>query len=183
MCTSLQRSTRPFTVLHSNGIHLVDIWFCGCNLAVHHGDHVQQLLRHCIFPSTTTDPQTGSTFTLLELSHILSFQSKLSLYDLYISIETLTDATHVTDIKVRSHCHHPSHPSPMRLKDQYQAFLWMLWIWRHLHLLKQGGRAHDLGGAGGTRAREHAVLCPACPYPDINLPADWKSVGKGLKFV
>ena len=70
-CTSPQRSTRPFTVLHANGMHLVDIWFCGCNLAAHHGDRVQQLLRRRIFPATTTDPQTGSTFALLDFAHIL----------------------------------------------------------------------------------------------------------------
>ena len=99
-CTSLQRSTRLFTVIHTNGIHLVDIWFCGCNLAVRHGDRVQQLLRRRILPATTTDPQTGSTFALLEFTHVLSVQSKLSLYDLYISIEILTDATRVSDVKV-----------------------------------------------------------------------------------
>ena len=99
-CTSPQRSTRPFTVIHTNGIHLVDVWFCGCNLAAHHGDRVQQLLQRRLFPATTTDPQTGSTFALLELAHVLSVQSKLSLYDFYISIETLTDAAHVSGVKV-----------------------------------------------------------------------------------
>jgi hypothetical protein len=99
-CTSPQRSTRPFTVIHTNGIHQIDVWFCGCSLAAHHGDRVQQLLRRRLFPATTTDPQTGSTFAFLESAHILSVQSKLSLYDLYISIETLTDATYVSNVKV-----------------------------------------------------------------------------------
>ena len=53
-----------------------------------------------LFPATTTDPQTASTFALLESAHVLSVQSKLSLYDFYISIETLTDATHVSGVKV-----------------------------------------------------------------------------------
>jgi hypothetical protein len=105
-CTSPQRSTCPFTVIHTNGIHLIDIWFCGCNLAVHHGDRVQQLIRRQIFPATTTDPQTGSTFALLKFAHILSVQSKLSLYDFYISIETLTDAIRVSDTKVCVQHHH-----------------------------------------------------------------------------
>ena len=100
MCTSPQRSTRPFTVMHTNGIHQVNIWFCGCNLAVNHGDRVEQLLRRRLFPATTTDPQTGLTFGLLESAHILSVQLKLSIYDFYISLETLTDATHVSDVKV-----------------------------------------------------------------------------------
>lgn len=82
-------------------MHQVNILFCGCNLAANHGDRVQQLLRRRIFPATTTDPQTGSTFALLESAHILSVQSKLSLYDLYLSIETLTDAVGVAGVKAR----------------------------------------------------------------------------------
>lgn len=99
-CTSPQKSMRPFTVIHTNGIHQINIWFCGCNLVANHGNRVQQLLRRRMFPATTTEPQTGSTFALLESAHILSAQSKLSLYDFYISIETLTDATHISGLKV-----------------------------------------------------------------------------------
>ena len=87
-------------MIHKNGIHLVDISFCGCNHAVQYGDRVQQLLRYRLLPATTTDPQTASTFALLESAHVLSVQSKLSLYDFYQSIEILTDVTHVSDVKV-----------------------------------------------------------------------------------
>lgn len=59
----------------------------------------------------------------------------------------------------------------------------MLRMWRHLRLLKRGGRAHNSTGARGTSPGELAVLCPACPYPDINLPDDWKSVAKNLEYV
>lgn len=102
MCTSPQRCTRPFTVVHNNGLHQIDILFCGCNLTTIHGNRVQQLLRRCLFPATKTDPQSGATFSLLESAHVLSVQSKLSLYDFYISIEMLTDATRVSGIKVCS---------------------------------------------------------------------------------
>ena len=59
----------------------------------------------------------------------------------------------------------------------------MLRVWRHLHLLKRGGRAYDPTGANGTAPGELAVLCPACPYPDINLPINWRSVAKESRFV
>lgn len=111
-CTSPQQSTRPFAVIHTNGIHLVDILFCGCDLAADHRDRIQQLLWRCIFPATTTDPQSGSTFALLELAQVLSVQSKLSLYDFYISIDTLTDATRVSNVKVCVQHHHQSLPLP-----------------------------------------------------------------------
>ena len=59
----------------------------------------------------------------------------------------------------------------------------MLREWRHLRLLKRGGRAHDPTGVEGTAPGELAVLCPACPRPNINLPVDWKSVAKESEFV
>ena len=59
----------------------------------------------------------------------------------------------------------------------------MLRLWRHLHLLKRGGRAHDSTGASGTAPGELAVMCPACPYPTINLPDNWMSVAKELRLV
>ena len=99
-CTSPRRSTRPFTVVHTNGLHQLDVLFCECNLAAIHGDRVQQLMRRRLFPATTTDPQTGASFNLLDSVQTLSVQSKLSLYDFYISLETLTDATGVSDLKV-----------------------------------------------------------------------------------
>jgi hypothetical protein len=56
-------------------------------------------------------------------------------------------------------------------------------MWRHLRLLKRGGRAHDPSGVKGTAPGELAVLCPACPYPDINIPANWRSATKDSEFV
>lgn len=72
-----------------------------------YGDRVEQLLRYRLFPATTTDPQTGSTFALLESARVLSVQSKLSLYDFYQSIEILTDATFVSNVKVHTCFHLP----------------------------------------------------------------------------
>ena len=48
----------------------------------------------------TIDPQTACTFSLLESAQILSLQSKLSLYDYYLSIERLTDATGTSGVNV-----------------------------------------------------------------------------------
>lgn len=45
--------------------------------------------------------------------------------------------------------------------------------WRHVRLLKRAGRGHAESGVAGTTEGECAVLCPACPHPDKNLPSDW----------
>ena len=98
VCTNPNPHT--LTVIDTNGIHLVNVWFCGCDQAGNHGNHVRQLMRRDWFPATTTDPQTVATYALLEYAHIISVQSKLSLYDYYISIEILTDATYTSGMKV-----------------------------------------------------------------------------------
>jgi hypothetical protein len=91
-----------FTVVHTNGIHAVDLAFCGCNEMSEHGTQAQQLLRRRLFPATSTDPQTACTFALLKSAQLLSLQSKLSLYDYYISIEQLTDATGTVIVNIGS---------------------------------------------------------------------------------
>ena len=56
-------------------------------------------------------------------------------------------------------------------------------MWRHLRMLKRGGRSYDATGVDGTSPGELAVTCPACPIPSVNLPPDWKSVGKDSEYV
>ena len=89
-----------FTVIHVNGIHTVDLAFCACSHVGKHGDRVQQLLRRRLLPATSKDPNTACTFQLLRAAHVLSVQSKLSLYDYYISLEQLTDASRTSGSKV-----------------------------------------------------------------------------------
>ena len=47
--------------------------------------------------------------------------------------------------------------------------------WRHLKMLKWGGRGHDPLGVVGTKEGELAVLCPSCPQPGVNLPVVWEA--------
>lgn len=56
-------------------------------------------------------------------------------------------------------------------------------MWRHIKMVKRGGRSYDPTGTEGTSPGELAVRCPACPIPSINLPPNWHSVGKDLEYV
>lgn len=78
-------------MLHVNGIHLVNLSFCGCDAIASSGTHAQQLLRRRWFPATHIDPQTVCTFGLLEQAHLLMLQSSVSLYDYYLTLARLTD--------------------------------------------------------------------------------------------
>ena len=50
-------------------------------------------------------------------------------------------------------------------------------------MLKCGGRSYDTAGIDDTSPGELTVACPACPVPSVNLPPNWKSVGKDSEYV
>ncbi|KAF9508424.1 hypothetical protein BS47DRAFT_1302898, partial [Hydnum rufescens UP504] len=60
-------------------------------------------------------------------------------------------------------------------KDRYVSFLQMSCEWHHLMMLKRAGHGHEDSGVKGMQLGELAVLCPACPHPEINLPRGWES--------
>lgn len=50
-------------------------------------------------------------------------------------------------------------------------------------MLKRAGRGHAESGVVGTKHGELALMCPACPWPDVNLPLDWESAPVATKSV
>jgi hypothetical protein len=88
ICQWRSAGHKNFVVLHTNGIHLVNVDFCGCNPTV---SNKRQLLRTSWWPATPLEPQTCATFTLLNQFHILSLQGKTSAFDFYRSLEYITE--------------------------------------------------------------------------------------------
>ncbi|KAG1855236.1 hypothetical protein F4604DRAFT_1590814, partial [Suillus subluteus] len=86
-----------FTVIDVHGIHEVALNFCDCE---HTSSHYKQILHARWFPATSTDPQTATTFTVLEHFHLLSFESKVSAFEFYHCIVRRSDNTGVKPIKV-----------------------------------------------------------------------------------
>ncbi|KAK7464176.1 hypothetical protein VKT23_006342 [Stygiomarasmius scandens] len=104
----------------------------------------------------------------MELLHHLSITSKGSSLDFYKTIERLSSNTGL-DIP----------------KSRYTPLRRMLTQWRHLKLLKRGGRTHvnHPDRVAMTGEGELAVRCPSCPYPGINTPLDLSKVPKELWFL
>ncbi|KAJ7024475.1 hypothetical protein C8F04DRAFT_1192393 [Mycena alexandri] len=157
-CVRPRSAPTTFVVLHTNGIHEVNVDYCGCESEAANGEYYIQLLRGGWYPATHVAPQTAATFELLDFFHAQMLQAKTTMYDFYIALEKLTNNTGVK----------PStrYPEFLRITRQY----------RHLLLLKRAGRGHDPSGIFGTQPGECAVLCPACPRPGINLPDGWENV-------
>ncbi|KAJ7236450.1 hypothetical protein B0H12DRAFT_1026895, partial [Mycena haematopus] len=94
-------------------------------------------------------------------------QAKTTMFDLYTSLEKLTDASGTSD-------------SP---PQRYREFLRMARAYRNLLMLRRRGRGHEPGGVNATQPGELAIHCPACLRPDVNLPEGWEDVPPEQSFL
>ncbi|KAJ7015977.1 hypothetical protein C8F04DRAFT_1283408 [Mycena alexandri] len=153
-----------FVLLDIGHIHELSVDFCGCERR-HSTPRRTELLQKRWYPATHDTPRTAATFNYLDYFIIQTHQAKTTMYDFYTATE-------------RSTC-----GSGRKLPYRYPEFLRMARQWRHLQMLKRGGRAHDLTGVNGTKAGSLAIECPACPRPDVNLPEDWENASPEDKFL
>ncbi|KAI0037647.1 hypothetical protein FA95DRAFT_1506726, partial [Auriscalpium vulgare] len=165
VCGHRESARSDFVVIHTNGIHTVNLDFCGCGQSstLHRR---QQLLRFSWWPATTIDPNTAATFAALKKYHLLSLTGKLTGYDAWRSLELETDNSGTSS-----------------LPDRLPAWMVMIREWRHITIMKRGGRGHDETGVAGTADGELAVQCPACPLPGINLPEDWEAAPRNRAWL
>lgn len=96
-CPLARSAHKNFVVLHTNGIHRVNIDFCGCWEAE---PDRRQLLEVGWIPATPFDPQTCATVPCMRQFHTSNLQGKLSPYDYYKVLELLTDPFGFLDLPV-----------------------------------------------------------------------------------
>ncbi|KAF8430758.1 hypothetical protein L210DRAFT_3614605 [Boletus edulis BED1] len=123
-----------FVIIDAQSIHMVALDFC------------------------VNDPRTTATFSVMELFHILSFESKVTAFEFFHMIVQRTDNTGLTPIR----------------KYRYAVFLRMVSEWHNIKALQRSGRRHDPAGIDATQEGDLAILCPACPQPGKNLPPNWE---------
>jgi len=95
------------TVLDLSGVHVIRVTYCFCeaagmNARLNPGARRCQLLRSCLFPATLIRPGTAFTFRLLDFLHKLQTQSKVNLYNFYLSLVSVTNSTDQKPPVVRS---------------------------------------------------------------------------------
>lgn len=79
---------RAMTIVHTNGVHSMDINFCHCAGAE---EEPTQLVASGLFPATIKYPATAFTFAVLKEFHIHTTASKKSAFDYVRALEMLTD--------------------------------------------------------------------------------------------
>lgn len=161
-CDNLVPCHINMSVLHTNRIHEVAIQYCGCQQVI--PQHIQ-LLQCRLYPCSQIIVKTCVTFELLRHLHELALTSKASTYNLYQALEKST-----TNLGINVP------------KSRYRALFCSILQWRHLKMLKWGGRMHDPGGVAETRLGELVIRCPSCPWPGINLVDGWENVPDGIKW-
>ncbi|KAI0054472.1 hypothetical protein BV25DRAFT_1817015, partial [Artomyces pyxidatus] len=164
-CAYRSAPRKEFTVLHTNGIHKVRLYFCGCG-ACEGVPQWKQLRRFGWWPATPLEPQTAATCQVLKQFHLLSLQGKVTAYDYYRTLVLLTDNTGL-----------------VAFPDRLSSFMNIIRQYRHIQMVKRGGRGHALEGISGARPGECAVLCPACPQPGLNLPENWQEAAPDKQWL
>ncbi|KAK1224922.1 hypothetical protein PQX77_012162 [Marasmius sp. AFHP31] len=161
-CNHARAGHKDFAVLAWNGLHEVNVDFCGCETLAPH----LQLMELGWWPSSYKDPRSAATFNLLRNYHITNLQAQAPPTDFLKALEQITDGSGLKS-----------------LPDREAQFLLMLRQWRHIKLAKRCGRCHDPTGVKGTSFGEAAVQCRACPHPNRNLPEGWDKVPKEDGFL
>ncbi|KAL0572308.1 hypothetical protein V5O48_009654 [Marasmius crinis-equi] len=156
VCTSSKRAYRRLLVLHTNGIHRVNLRFCDCPKAI---PQFQQLLRRRLYPGNLRKGRiaTVATFEYLDSLHTLSLTTKGSVYDFYRGLEKMTDAT-----------------GQSLPKSRYRQLLRMVRQWRHLKMVMRSGYGQaDCSDLDEQPEGMLTLRCPTCPHPGKNLDGDW----------
>jgi hypothetical protein len=86
--TGSNSKERLTVIVHTNGIHKLDVEYCYC---AHATDEPSQLTCAGLFPATMEKPETAFTFTVLKEFHAHTLSSKKSAYDYFIALQKLTN--------------------------------------------------------------------------------------------
>jgi hypothetical protein len=100
-CKTPGNIIKDFIIVDINGIHTINVYFCGCYQSIGGSHHRFQLLRSGLLPPTHVRPLCAFTFDILDSFHLLTLQGKTSAYDFYLSLARKSDNTGTLDLKVR----------------------------------------------------------------------------------
>jgi hypothetical protein len=176
-CLAYGEAIPHFTVMHTNGIHVVNLRFCACHGAP--SKHVQLLCSQW-WPATTAQPRTAATVELLQTFRALNLQARANATDVYCLLELLSNEDGEEELPVSTSIQllHPSSHQQCT-QDHLHEFCLMVYAWRVVALFKEGGRFMALNGQQDTGPGGLALSCCACPLPGTNMPLDWqKDVSK-----
>ncbi|KAL0568201.1 hypothetical protein V5O48_013793 [Marasmius crinis-equi] len=160
-CAASKPAYDRLLILHTNGIHQVNVRFCGCSEAI---PQYQQLLRRRLYPGNLRKGRiaTAVTFEYLESLQVHTLTTKGSIYDFYRALEKMSNNT--------------GEPLPA---SRYKQLLCIIRQWRHCKMIMRSGYGQsDCSGVDEAPEGAMTVRCPSCPHPGINMDDNWKQQGE-----
>jgi hypothetical protein len=97
-CPKATKAHKDFCIIDTLGVRTVKLNFCSCDSSV---THRQQLMRACLWPATSLDPQTCATFNAIHLFEVQNCLGKISAYDFVHSLELLSNNDGLKPTQVR----------------------------------------------------------------------------------
>jgi hypothetical protein len=88
-CPRSRPAHKDFVVIDTLGVRIVKLSLCGCDSWI---AHRQQLMRACLWPAMSIDPQTCATFNVIRLFEVQNCLGKISAYDSVRSLKLLSNA-------------------------------------------------------------------------------------------
>ncbi|KAJ7030293.1 hypothetical protein C8F04DRAFT_961776 [Mycena alexandri] len=155
-CPKASKAHKDFIIIDTLGVRTVKLYFCGCDLTL---THRQQLMRACLWPATSLDPQTCATFNVIRLFELQNCLGKISAYDFMRSLELLSNNDGLRPTA-----------------DRRRAFRAIVRQYRMMEMLKRAARGHADSGVSGTGQGELALDCRMCPQADWNLPPGFDEI-------
>jgi hypothetical protein len=110
-CDTLTPTVRQtLKVIHTNGVHLVGYWRCGC-YKHHISTRVRpvQLVANKLFPASHTDPVTAFTFDALNLFDVQNLESSINVKQFCDSLHCISPDKFKLSETV---CDNPTHSAP-----------------------------------------------------------------------
>ncbi|KAF9470934.1 hypothetical protein BDN70DRAFT_820674, partial [Pholiota conissans] len=140
-------------VVHTNGLHDICLVYCTCQ-GIENG-HADLMFNRFV-PSTFDKYSTLFTTAVLDDFRMANLEMKASTYQYFQALRRKTNPT-----------------NPMAVPSRYRELLRMSRQWRSLKKLKWSGFGHTGSDYRNPIPGELTLFCPACPQPNINLPANW----------
>ncbi|PIL23637.1 hypothetical protein GSI_14950 [Ganoderma sinense ZZ0214-1] len=152
-------SPKSFVITHANGVHHCRLHYCYCTKSspLAGVPRYLQLIRSGFWPATITRPCTAFSEAFMKMWHLdwnISHKSSQDYYRVFVRLTSNYDA--------------------LSVDDRYRELMVSSRLWRHFTMVKRSGRHHNLI-LPHRDPQSLAVPCLTCPWPDFNLPDNWKT--------
>jgi hypothetical protein len=141
-------------IAHTNGIHHLAVITCTCRGV----DNLpSDLMYSRLVPTSFIRIRTLFTTMALDTFRLANLEMKASAYQYFQLIHRLTSKT------------------AANVPNLYHDLRKLSRAWRWMKKLKWAGYGQKTADPMKPAAGELNLFCPACPQPNVNLPADWKT--------